>query len=405
MAVKDEVVYESAKDSFSKSNTLISSKYKASLFEQKILNVVLATLQQRNLTHSLGDSDEDLVCELKASELKHILNTTSGSFYAQLKPVAAAMASKTIGFINEESKTFKYVSLISYAEYKDGTFTVKFNNELKRYLSPTTQFTVLELQTILQYKSIYALRLHEILLSRCYKKKKSGVSKYTSRETDGRHFKIEIELNELKLCLGVVNAESSIVQRALAGAKIPDYEKAVEKASEKSFNTWYELRRKVIEAGVKEINKTDNGMHVEYEPLKSGKGAKVYAVLFYVELTRDEPDIVDENYEELTAEREFEVQFQTKSLIKEQLSLKDIKTICEAAKYDFAKIQKAYTVASSASNINNLVGFMIKAIKDEYEEPVRKSKPNGFNNFHQREYDYNDLECKILAGQERRNKL
>lgn len=172
MSVSNKNQYESKNDSFSKSNTLISSKYKASLFEQKILNIVLAKLQHESYNRSFDDSDS-LICEIKANELKHILHTNGGSFYTQLKPVAASMASKTIGFINDETKTFKYVSLISYAEYVDGIFRVKFNDELKQYLSPTTQFTVLELKTILQYNSIYPLRLHELLLSRCYKKKES----------------------------------------------------------------------------------------------------------------------------------------------------------------------------------------------------------------------------------------
>lgn len=395
-----DLIYESENDSFSKSNTIISSKYKSSLFEQKVFNIILARLQQKKYEEQ--NNGEELVCAVKASELKHLLGNYGGSFYSQLKSAAASMASRTIGFVNDETEMFRYVSLISCAEYESGIFTVKFNGELKKYISPKTQFTVLELQTILKYKSIYSLRLHELLLSRCYKRKKAGVSKFTTDGTkpDGRHFKIEMDLNELKLCLGVVNAESHIVQKILNGTKVPNYEKAVEKASEKSFNNWCDFKKRVIDTGVKEINKVNNGIHVEYEPLKGGVGARVYGVMFYVDLIGDEetPEVVEEVSEEITEEKEFEVKFQTKSMIKEPLSLKDITAICEAANYDFGKIKNAYDVASNASRIDNLVGFMIKAIKDEYEKPVSKKRKNSFDNFHQREYDYSELEKGLLEA-------
>jgi hypothetical protein len=60
--------YESKNDSFSKSNTLISGKYKATLLEQKLLNIFLAQLQQPNYIDK-GEA-EGLVCTIEAKELK-----------------------------------------------------------------------------------------------------------------------------------------------------------------------------------------------------------------------------------------------------------------------------------------------------------------------------------------------
>lgn len=397
-------IYESQNDSFSKSNSIISSKYKASLLEQKLLNIVLARLQQRNYVDR--GEQEGLVCEIRAKELRDMLGVKGGSFYTQLKPAAAAMTSRTIGFVNDDLERFKYVSLISSAEYDDGLFTVKFNHELKQYLTPKAQFTVLDLPVILHYKSIYSLRLHEILLSKCYKKKKYGASKYTTQDSDGRHFKIELGLSELKLSLGVVNAESYTVQRILNGSSAPDYDKAVEKAQEKSFNNWSDFRKKVIETAVKEINKTENGMTVQYQPLKGGKGAKVYGVLFFVELGSNkkeekEKSAEKENTINMSEDEQFDVQVQVKSLIQESITLKDIKAICDAANYDIEKIQIAYHIAqSSSSEITNLVGFLVKAIKEEYSKPIKTNKStkstNRFNNFEQRQYNFDEYEKRLL---------
>ena len=161
-----DVLYECHGDLFSKSNTLIDSKYKASLMEQKLLNIVLSKLQKRQY------NDEGV---------------SGGSFYTQLNKAAAAMTSRTIGFVNDDIKTFKYISLISMAQYEKGTFTVKFNYELKKYLTQEAPFTVLDLPVILAYNSVYALRLHEILLSECYNMKKPGVAKYTKKEATKGH--------------------------------------------------------------------------------------------------------------------------------------------------------------------------------------------------------------------------
>lgn len=394
------VTYESQQDSFSKSNSLISSKYKASLLEQKLLNIVLARLQQRNYVDR-GETG-GLVCEIRAKELKEMLGTTGGSFYTQLKPAAAAMTSRTIGFINDEAEEFKYVSLITSAEYKNGTFTVKFNHELKKYLTPKTQFTVLELPVLLQYKSVYSLRLHEMLLSRCYKRKRYGANKYIENTSDGKHFKVEMNLSELKLSLGVVNAESSAVQRILSGSPAPDYDKAVEKATEKSFDTWYDFRRKVIETAVNEINKIDNGIMVRYEPVKGGWGGKVHGVTFYVDFMEKGEENEEKKKEKedkitLTEDEQFEVQVAVKNIIKEKLSYKDIRTICEAAGYDLEKVKTAYQVAEYSSNITNLVGFLVTAIKNEYTVPVKKRKKNNFNNFEGRDYDFDELEKQLIS--------
>ena len=197
-----------------------------------------------------------------------MLGVTGGSFYTQLKTAAASMTSTTIGYVNDEIEAFKYMSVITSAEYKKGLFTVKFNYDLKKYLINEAPFTVLDLPIILSYRSVYSLRLHEILLSKCYKKKRPGVSHYTKRDSTEGKFKIDIGISELKLSLGVVNADSKAVKAILVDSAYPDYDKAVERASEKSFKDWYEFRRGVIDVAVKEINEVDNGTYVKMLTIK-----------------------------------------------------------------------------------------------------------------------------------------
>lgn len=86
-----------------------------------------------------------------------------------------------MGYSDDSLKAFTYLTIVTYASYQDGIFTVIVNGKLREEVNRKTQFTMLDLPTMLAYKSVYALRLHEVLLSKCYRKKRAGVSKYTKK--------------------------------------------------------------------------------------------------------------------------------------------------------------------------------------------------------------------------------
>jgi hypothetical protein len=126
---------------------------------------------------------------------------------------------------------------------------------------------------------------------------------------------------------------------------------------------------------VNEINTLDNGIMVSYEAQKGGIGAKVYGLVFYVDLIdrnkkkEEEPETTPV----LNEDEKFEVQCPVKTMVEEPFTLKDIRTICDAAEYDMKKIKSAYDIAcSSATDISNLIGLLVKAIKDGYTAPVTK---------------------------------
>lgn len=258
------VPYENSE--YAKSNFLIGSKYKSSLLEMKLTSIALTKMQRMEFTEDTGSGD--LICSMRASELRHLLpNGNDGSFYQQLEPVAKMMTSRTVGWSDPERHEFDYVTVITRASYKDGIFTVKFNSDLKKYLKNLhQQYTILQLPTMLNFKSAYSFRLYEVLSSKCYYPK--------GKERDDDLFKVSFSLSELKLEMGVVNANLDSVQRVLRGTETPDYDKAVERSPEKQFNRWSDFRNRVIDVACKEINETSD-MQVEYETVKQGRGGRV----------------------------------------------------------------------------------------------------------------------------------
>lgn len=398
MSMEDKQDIIAYKDNrYSKSNYLISAKYSSSLLENKITAISLSKIQKKEYVE---DNKGRIVCSMTAHELRRLIGSNGGSFYATLEPVARNMTSRVIGFSDplKDGGVFDYISIIDRAKYEKGTFTIYYNADIKEYLSEfKANFTILELPTMLKFKNTYSFRLYELLSSKSYYRK--GIPNVAKSQI----FNIEFNLSELKLNIGVVNAELDVVRKELTKKKAPDYDKAVERSPEKKYNNWSAFRRRVLEPAITEINeKTD--MRVSFNSLKGGQGGKVYGVQFIVDLTRKNSsmNLKSDNIVEAVepdAEKLMELVDEVADIIPVTLKPKEYKAILKAAEYKVKLVQKAVRVMEKNGNIKDVVAFLIAAIKGEYEEPVVYSSNksmNDFNNFHQRDYDYEQLEIELL---------
>ena len=375
-----------------KSNFLIGAKYKSSLLENKVMAISLNKIKDAQ-----EDKEGTLIVRLKASELKKLLDSKSGSFYSQLDKVGSSMTGRVIGMSDPETERFHYMSVINNAHYENGILTLEYNKNLNKYLKNIKQnFTKLNLETMLDFKSVYSFRLYELLKSRAYYPK--GVNRKDNA------FVVTYDLAELKLDLGVINAELDKVRKILNDKSSPNYEEALEASPEKVFTTWFEFRRNCIDVAVKEINskRDKTEMEVSYEPKKSGQGGKVYAVDFYIRLYKstrtEESGKVNDGPLELTEDDKLNFYDEIHDLIEENIKTKDAKAIAEAAGYDMELIREKYRIAIG-QNVDNIVGFMIAALKKGYTEARssdRKPKQPGFNDFAQRKYDYEVLESEVV---------
>ena len=119
-------------------------------------------------------------------------------------------------------------------------------------------------------------------------------------------------------------------------------------------------------------------------------------------------DIIPHDEKEVDDDELFELIDKLREIISEPLKLKDYKTILEVGKYDTLLIEEKYNILKNSNNkVENVVGWIIRAIEDDYTPNVSK-KPkeskgdtNKKNNFHyQGERVYSDEE---IAEIERRN--
>ncbi len=378
-------------DTYSKGNLLITAKYRSSLLENKLLAIALANIQ-----NSYEDDNGNLISELKASEIKKLMGDSSNSIYRHLEPIAQQMTGRTIGMKDPEREIFDYKSVVTHAHYENGTFTIEFNHLLKdQIIDIQNKYTVLNLPTMLLFKSVYSFRLYELLKSMSY------IPKGQKRNEEDKNWELKFQLSELKLELGVVNANSDRVQKILSNKKHPNYDEAVKAAPEQVFEQYRDFKRRVLDVAVSEINEKTE-INVEYETLKSGRGGKVNAIIFYVSY-----DNVAQKEEIVKTEEVVEKPMDIDELLDEiydilegNFKLKDVRKIAKEADYNLASIKKAYKVyKKNEDNVENSVGFMIAAIKDGYESTAKKKKTkakNTFVEFDQNEYDFDDLEGQLI---------
>ena len=401
---------------FSKSNSLISASYNQTLLEAQLTSILIFNLQQKRYTRE----DGNLVCKLRAADIKKILNKSSGSFYTQLSETALAMTGRVIGFSDPKSQRFEYVSLINRTKYEDGVFTVKFSSDIEPYLHKlTANFTVLKLPTMLRFKSINAFRIYELIRSQTYQRK--GEPKRTQ-------YVMEFGLAELMFKIGLANAELDSVRKILNNSETPDYEKALEKSPEKMYRNWSDFRKRVIIPAIKEINEMPAAdIDVDFEPIRSGKGGKVTGVIFYAQLRK----VVIYDIASMTKEDLFDFCLMIDA--PETVKFSDREAIAKAGNGNIQDINAACEyVNNSDVEVEDFVGYVIKTLKEgwhrdekvvDFNQKTTKTastkkisatknatkrttskkkstsaKPTKFSNFHERDNDYDDIERQLILN-------
>ncbi len=384
-------------DFYCKQNIFINAKYRASLMENKILALAFANI---NNIQKLEDGSYASI--FSPSELRKLLGKKNDkNLYTELDETAKHMTAggTTIGVSNPEKRTFDYIALVIRATY-DKNFIIRWNPAIIK-LKDTIEghYTMLCLPAMLSFKSVYSLRIYELLKSaRDYKK--SLDKKLYKKELN--EYKIEVGLSEFKLQLGIVNANDEKIKKLLLGKNI-NYDNAVEKADQKDYERWDNFKRCVLEKAKKEINtKIDTGLYIDYEVVRAGKGGKISGLIFTI---KDRPfekgvDIIEETnkIEPNNIVQIIEKANGVKALIKEDITVDDAYSILEAADYDLDKVQEAYEVAKVSGDITNIVGWMIKAIKEGYKMPKGKKKQNTYDSFMQNEYDFDQLEKDLVEN-------
>jgi plasmid replication initiation protein len=334
-----------------KSNFFImNSSYDLSLEEQKLI-LTLASMVQ-------PEDEEFKPYKFRIADFIKLLGVENQSKYTETPKITKELMKKV--FEIEEDDTLIQTAWLSSATYKKGSGIVEleFSPRLKPYMIKlSSMFTQYKLVNILSMKSKYSPRIYEIL--KCNELKKQGY--------------IEIEVEELRRLM----------------------------KCDRIYPLYADFKRRVIGQAQKELNKLSD-INFDFEEIKTGR--TITSLKFYINsnklINKAQEEACTTIEDKSTNDEEkylTELINTVKIIFKEDITEKEAKFILNTAKDDVNIIKEKYALSQNVSKIGNIVGWMIKAIKEDYTIPKDKVKVGSFNDYEQRDYDFDALEKKLLG--------
>jgi plasmid replication initiation protein len=324
-----------------KSNKLITCNYDLSLQEQKII-LALASMVQPQDT-------EFKEYEFRIKDFVQLLDVKDKKKYTEIPKLTKDLMKKV--FEIQEDKDIIQLAWLSSARYKtgEGRVILKFSPDLKPYMLELKElYTSYKLENILTLKSKYSIRIYEILKSNLFKKN------------------IEIGIEEIKGMIG---------------------------AKEKTYNLYSNLKSKILIKTQEELKaKTD--ISFDYEEIKTGR--KVTSIKFSIKqnkISKNEIAVTETIKGQQSIEDIANIQL-VKSII-DNINDDGALAIFNAADGDIQKIKDKYSIVCKFKKVKNLTGAMINAIREDWT--IQEINNRTFNNFEARDYDYDELERKLLG--------
>ena len=376
--------------SYKKSNELINAMGKGTALSQKLFAI--------GMQHIHVDETNNVVATIYGTDLRKMFKSSSGSLYEHIEALCdrqikgATIFDWNLLMKDKENGKIEAHQVVTDASFKNGTLTLRYNNSLTdKIVNLQKDYTVLSLAETLSLKSVYSLRLYEML--------KSAYDYQSAVTKKQGEMVFEYLLPELKLELGIINSGGSKEIKAELEKDSPDYDRIDELAEKTGQNKYKEFKifnRNVLLKAKEELNKKTS-LVVDYEPIKSGR--KAVGIRFFVTKKEQEApktvQIVQANRDEILDE--------LIDLMHDDFKLREIREIAEAADYDISKIKKAYEYMQNyGTDIDVPIAFIKDCIKKGYyntESRSKSNKSNSFNNFTQRtDYDFEELERKLLEN-------
>ena len=356
----DEIEYEI----LDRANTMIRAPYHSSVLISKLIFLGLLKLQQDiKKNQYTGNWVHFPVAKIQKQTKfkdKHYL-------YKKLKEVSEDIIHSWFYIEDAEKKKFQVSVMVTDVKYEKGDFAMKFNDTAINFIENLTgNYTSMRRSILMDFsndaKGNFAYRLYEILYTYIYR----------VNERQPKFF-IEIPISKLIILLGLIDLNDKNIKRAMEKGMNEDYI-VYELAG---YNpSWTDLKRRYLEPAKEEINKITD-INTNFKPRKVGRGSKVVSVIFCLERNdnyKKEQNITEAEVPEPTLDMIISLE----AIIEEKLGTQDKVRILKAAGNDFERIEKAYKLAKSQKHITNLTAWLVKCLKEGWENNVPVSIVNGY---------------------------
>lgn len=345
--MKDTKVIDYNKNHYTvMANNIIRGKQSMTLQEARLIRLLITQIAK--------DDKDFKTYKVNIQELARFLEIPDNNLYRDIRNICQSLMSRTIKIQNgNQWKIFQWLQLAEYDGH--GTVTLMLSNQIAPYLLQLNAwFTQYQLKNILAMKSFYAIRLYELL-------------KLTVGEDRKKKMEYTFSVQALREYL----------------------------ECEHKFKQIGQFKDKILDIAVRDISEYSE-YNCRYEGKKTGRS--ITDIIFYLELKEQKQEKKEEGERE-KEQKELDLDDlidQLREIINEKLKTKEYKAILEAANNNIELIQEKYELSKKQQKIENLVGWLIKAIEGNYSEPIEKRKKTSFNNIEARQYNYEELERQLL---------
>jgi len=139
-----------------KSNYLIEASYKMTTQEQRLILMMASMIKPEDKSFQ--------TYEIRVKDFNDIVGIRGEGSYSKTKELTKKLLERSL--IIQSAESLLQISWLSSAEYfdKKGRVELSFDPKLKPYLLELKQFfTRYQLQNVIRFKSIYSIRLYELL--------------------------------------------------------------------------------------------------------------------------------------------------------------------------------------------------------------------------------------------------
>lgn len=327
-------------------NSLIEARYDLTPKQNDILDMVLSRI----------DNDSNYLYELNITDYKNLYKTDSSNVYRDFKKAVKEFEGKGFYLIdtkNNKEIFFTWFASIAYSD-NEGKIVVEIGNRLKSLLVEMKKRIFYKIEYPLNFSSIYSKRIYYYLKS--------------FQDTGWRLDNLDVLRKKLQC---------------------PE-----------SYDKYSFFKIKVLEQAKKEINKSSD-INFNYEEVKTGRRVSQIKFLIKQDEILDEVAVSTVNCIApkgiVTDLNNINPIVEVNKIIKEGVTDLELQRILDAANSDISKVKEKYEIISKMGKVNNIVGAMLTAIKEDWQMPKGKEKVSSFNDYEQHSYDFDKLEKKLLG--------
>ncbi len=346
---------------YSKSNTMVSAKYKSNLLENKLYAVALTRIER--------NKDRTLEAKMYPGELARMVSDKN-HISRDLKKVAPRMV-KHVMVLEDDKGNFEAFAIVTNAVYEDGIFTLKFNSALEKHiLELEGNFTKLNYALTMSFESVNAFRLYELFKSEYYKADDNG------------ELILEYNLAELKFTIGIANSDNEGHLNRLSNMTGDiDWDELLDKLDkkDKKYNNSNDFKRWVLDPAKQELDEKADISFTYRDGVK--KGNKLITIVFVIYKNTPKYDFTDNSKLLYDNEKNSEHQNTMPRDLPQytyvyetyvghnNLMAEDIDLLIIKANMDDKLVVRAIEAADNQEYLRNYMGWIIKYIEaGGYEE-------------------------------------